>query len=224
MMPLGIVASQGLSYEDSSRILHLDVARPESWPGSGTLWKDLSGNQLDLTMNNLIVAAPNGVPAMTFNGAPGNCWAYRASDPRLDLTGPSTACAWINPTDNREGAIFNKGWGVGGWMWWYYANDIRDYIQGNTKSYFNGIPVQAWTHVAFTHDGTGVRCYINGTNVGSYVPAILPLNNNEPFALGQYGGVQYFYGYMNGLRLNSRALSAAEIASIFAAERAQYKV
>lgn len=45
--------------------LWLDATNPDSYPGTGTTWSDLSGNGYDFTLNNAaaFVAASGSVPA-----------------------------------------------------------------------------------------------------------------------------------------------------------------
>ena len=64
----------GSIYNTDSRvsdqlILHLDVANTKSYPGSGTVWKDLSGNNYDFTLSSSGVYNSTGVTHMAFQGS-----------------------------------------------------------------------------------------------------------------------------------------------------------
>jgi hypothetical protein len=81
----------------SGLVLALDAANPNSYPGSGTTWYDLSGNSNNNTLNNGITFVPNvnggvlsfdgtddfglgSIPSTIFSGAHSiGCWFYRRS-------------------------------------------------------------------------------------------------------------------------------------------------
>ena len=52
----------GIAYNSSivrdGLVLHLDAANPKSYPGSGTVWKDLSGLGNDGTINSTVSFEP----------------------------------------------------------------------------------------------------------------------------------------------------------------------
>ena len=52
-------------------ILALDAANPKSYPGSGTTWFDLSGNNYHFTVNSPAFSTAGGIPHFDFEGANG---------------------------------------------------------------------------------------------------------------------------------------------------------
>lgn len=48
--------------------LYLDAGNTRSYPGSGTFWYDLSGNNYDFTINASAYSTANGIPHMNFEG------------------------------------------------------------------------------------------------------------------------------------------------------------
>jgi hypothetical protein len=88
----------------------------------------------------------------------------------------------------------------------------------------NAVPVNQWTHVAGTYDGSSVRVYINGVmqNQASYNLGIFPGTNALGIGAAIGGGapgdaISLFKGKIDEISLYSRALSASEIQSIVAA-------
>jgi hypothetical protein len=88
-------------------VLYLDAANTRSYPGSGTVWSDLSrgGNNGALT---------NGT---TFNGANGGSIVFDGTDDYvnigtqdLGITRDFTISFWANITKNGAVEIFNKGY------------------------------------------------------------------------------------------------------------------
>ena len=71
--------------------LHLDAGAPESYPGSGTVWYDMSGNARNF---NIVAGAYNstGPQYMDFNGSYG--MAKNATDFSLDDTNGLTYVLW----------------------------------------------------------------------------------------------------------------------------------
>jgi hypothetical protein len=84
----------------------------------------------------------------------------------------------------------------------------------STKNY----QISAWTHTAFTFDGTNAMIYINGTLISSSVATYVPLNVNRPYC---YFGVQSFGPmnpngnmYIDDFRIYNRAVDASEMLTI----------
>jgi hypothetical protein len=80
-----------------------------------------------------------------------------------------------------------------------------------------------WHHVAGTFDGTTVRLYVDGKQVGNGTPAPLAIDYHLPggndLIIGNYLGPGFwgFKGVVDELSIYNRALSADEIQGIFAA-------
>ena len=74
------------------------------------------------------------------------------------------------------------------------------------------LPLNTWTHVAMTYDGSMLRLYINGADAGSRAATgtLVPASPPEP---GIVGGASAFAGTIDELRFYRRALSAAEISA-----------
>ena len=74
------------------------------------------------------------------------------------------------------------------------------------------LPVNAWTHLAATYDGTTMRLYVNGVQVASRPQTGNIATSTNPLQIGGdsiYG--QYWSGRIDEVRVYNRALSAAEI-------------
>src|SRR5439155_7658459 len=74
------------------------------------------------------------------------------------------------------------------------------------------LPVNAWTHLAGTFDGTTVRLYVNGVEVASQAQATSLVNTAETLQIGadKFAG-ENFAGRIDEVRIYNRALSPAEI-------------
>jgi hydrogenase maturation factor HypE len=80
-------------------------------------------------------------------------------------------------------------------------------ITGNTP-----LPVQAWTHLAATYDGSALRLYVNGVAVNSTPLSGAMVTSAGPLRIGGntiWG--DYFAGVIDEVRVYYRALTPAEI-------------
>lgn len=75
-----------------------------------------------------------------------------------------------------------------------------------------------WHHAALTHDGTTLRLYLDGVEVGSTaLSGVVDQNPSVAVAVGSQpagAGGQHFDGLIDDVRILQRALTAAEIATV----------
>src|SRR5262249_25047021 len=76
----------------------------------------------------------------------------------------------------------------------------------------SALPVNTWTHLAGTYDGTTLRLYVNGTLVASQAASGTITTSTGAVRLGGnavWG--EYFRGRIDDVRIFNRALSQAEV-------------
>ena len=74
------------------------------------------------------------------------------------------------------------------------------------------LPVNQWSHLAATYDGTTLRLYVNGVVAASTPFTGDMATSTDPLRIGGnsvYG--EYFVGVIDEVRIYYRALTAAEI-------------
>ncbi len=82
------------------------------------------------------------------------------------------------------------------------------------------VPLNTWTHVASTYDGSTLTVWINGKRAGSRAVTGRTCSNNHPLAIGAKnypakGLLEAFWdGQLDDIRIYRRALSATEIAGL----------
>jgi hypothetical protein len=178
---------------------------------------DSSGNGLKGTITGATRTTGKFGGALSFNG-PGNIINV-PDNAKLDLTGGMTLEAWVMPAvaggwqtlivkqrDRGMSYAMYSSTNVGAGGYVANASAERDVRVAQT------LPLNTWSHVATTYDGTTLRLFINGTQVGSLAVA-------GPIAVGtgalSMGGNavwgEWFRGRMDEVRVYSRALSATEI-------------
>ncbi|HEX5090526.1 MAG TPA: LamG-like jellyroll fold domain-containing protein [Nocardioides sp.] len=158
--------------------------------------------------------------ALSFNGS--SSVVRIADSASLDVTTGVTLSAWINPAANQSGwrTILQKQTDA------YFLNGSNStgalrpsgggtfgtgdsYVTGTTAS-----PVNAWTHIAFSYDGTTQRLFVNGTQVATKATTGAIQTTNNPLWIGgnqPYG--EYFNGLIDEVRVYNRALTPSEIQS-----------
>ena len=152
--PTGLVASYGFD------------------EGAGTTTRDLSGNNNNGTITGATWAGAANAKfgnALTFNGLNNFVTVPDASS--LDLTTGMTLEAWVRPTaavntwrtvvmkENPSNYAYGMYAGTGSGV--PSGNGV---IGGTDRDVRGaaGIPLNAWTHLAATYDGTAIRVFING--------------------------------------------------------------
>lgn len=187
--------------------------------GTGTTAGDSSGNGNTGTIANATWAAAGKYgKALSFNGT--NARVSIPSSASLNLTTGMTLEAWVNPSVSRaswgdiiwkadalyflEGTSTNGGRPAGG-----AKNASGTWTDAYGPS---ALPVNTWTHLAATYDGSFVRLYVNGIQVTATARTGNLLSSTQPLFIGGntlYG--YYFAGMIDDVRVYNRALTQTEI-------------
>jgi hypothetical protein len=228
----GDAASEGspvVSLDGCVLLLHMDEP---SWSGPGSV-KDSSGQGNDGTPMGSAEPTPNGKfgRAALFDG---NGWVDVPCSASLD--GPMTQLtysAWVYPTGLTDGTaspgIISKRQGYAEevaftlFLWTNNAAwvDLQAF-RSNTNAVFSN---NAWYHLVVVYDGSqatagaGETIYVNGV-VDSVHPAdpVLATNMQDVLIGNLPGGGNLFVGMIDEVALWTRALSAAEIQSLYLAD------
>ena len=183
---------------------------------SGTTVADASGqNNAGTALNTTWTAGRYG-RGLAFNGS--NSWVTVNDSASLNLVNGLTLEAWVSPT-------VSSGWRVImlkelDAIYELYASSSSGPVGGvNSGGYqevfsSTSLPTNTWSHVAATWDGTTLRLYVNGVQVGSRAVAGTLATTSNPLRIGadaKWG--EYFAGTIDEVRVYNRALSAAEIQS-----------
>ena len=215
-------------------VLCLDAADKNSYPGSGTTWSDLSGNNLTGTITNA-----------TFSTDKGGCIDFDGSGDYVNFGDVinqaysfSISC-WIN-ADNPTSPGWQSFCTKGMWDTWRFgfgsttgkihlavagADGWDEYYQ----SYFSPTVLSSntWYYVAavYNHTEDKIYHYINGQLDGSYDTLAGPnLTNDHGLYVGGSISGYMFNGKIATSRVYDRALSAKEISQNFNAQRSRFSV
>jgi|688.fasta_scaffold19857_5 hypothetical protein len=204
-----VVTSGLVLYEDASNIL--------SYPGTGTNWYDLSGNNNTGVLTN----GPtfNSLGYITFDGTDDT--VSISDNSTLNITTGISLEAIIYPTKStgtqnvicKSSSSQNNGYIYprtdNGWV------DSIFYL--NTTTGWNTLAttwpsLNNWHHTIATWDGSTMKIYINGQLSASLSVTGTITTNSNPLTIGNQPGYgEYYGGRINSNLVYNRALSATEV-------------
>ena len=182
--------------------------------GSGTTATDRTTNHNGSIAGATWTAGRYG-SALSFDGT--SSMVTISDSPSLDMANGLTLEAWIRPASS-----------TGGWRDVIYRGDDNYFLATNTTDVYGALtvsslgmvsadfvlPLNTWTHVAMSYDGSNIKIYANGvlTGIAPQTGNIAP--STSPLWLGGdplHG--QHFHGLIDEVRVYNRALTEAEIAT-----------
>jgi hypothetical protein len=191
------------------------------WPGDGNA-NDIRGGNNGTLQGGATFAVGEVGQAFSLNGS--SAYVSVPNSSSLDV-GQITADAWVNPVSVTGGApIVNKRdlGNVGGYTLEFNgggAINFYVYVSGawRVATSSGPLPLNTWTHVAGTYDGTTIRVYFNGVEVGNsaFAGVIQPVVGNLEIGRNIPSPWILFAGLIDEVEIFNRSLSQAEIQAIY---------
>jgi hypothetical protein len=208
-------------------VLSLDAADKNSYPGSGTNWRDLSGNNYSGSLtngptfsNNSIVfdGADDSVVTNltgTINDLTVECW-YRGTK----VTRNHLWDFGLNVNNTNLSCDFNDGYDL--WMYWEGGGTNR--VRYNIDGSFTDSTIKC---LVFTHTGSTNKVFLNGIELtiteSGGVQTFTNVNGTGTFNLADVFGLPYkFSGNIYNTKVYNRALSASEILQNYNAQKSRF--
>lgn len=152
--------------------LYLDASKSESYPGSGTVWTDLSGCGNHITLTNCSYSTAFGTGAIFFNGI--NSMGYRSTY-NMQPTSQFTAMAWVYVRGGYDGTFFTLGLtstnvnkAVGWCLHMFFDWDGTVGFSGSLTQPSVKIATTGWYHLCFVKQGLMGTFYLNGQAMGTH--------------------------------------------------------
>ena len=225
-------------------VLSLDASDKNSYPGSGTTWFDVSGAGYNSTLTNGPTFSTNNGGVIVFDGADdyvqipsNNYWNSNVFGTATNFT---IAC-WAKPDlyENWDTLISKIDLNVVGG--WYSANEgpaIWTDVSGFVAVFSSGVccnpggsilqifyptsNTQKWFNLCLTGDGTTLRFYVDGAEVGN----TLISNRTYPVTVSNVGPTlgwrQNWKGQMGNALFYTRGLTASEVLQNYNAMKSRF--
>jgi glucose/arabinose dehydrogenase/fibronectin type 3 domain-containing protein len=186
--------------------------------GSGSSAADSSGkgNVGSITEAAWTPAGRYG-SALSFDG--GNDWVTVPDSNSLDLTTGMTLEAWVRPSalGGWRTVVFKER--AGGQVYAMSADQagglpVGQVFIGSERNAIgtSSVPLNAWTHLATTYDGSFLRLYVNGTLATSTAVTGAMAASTGVLRLGGNGvWGEWFAGLIDEVRVYDRALTGSEV-------------
>jgi len=202
-------------------VLYLDAGDPDSYPGSGTSWLDISQSRYVASMRNL--SSSNWV---LVDG-------LRAFETNDTSNQGFTVSNFSRPGNQRTYSIWIKSKSFSlGWQTWIDDGNERILFGTDTNTirvypdltFSAGLQTNTWYNLTYTLSGTTATVYVNGSAIGSgtYSSALLT-GAGDMYLLGDTGG-ETTSCYCTSVFIYNRTLSATEIQQNFNAQRGRYGI
>lgn len=222
----------GISYNPSivrtGLVMYLDAANGKSYPGSGTLWSDLTGNGYAGTLINSPAFSTSNNGVMNFTGV----------NDYVDLGNPFeastnfTIVVWVKNSSSGQGGMFTKGavndsteWGLS----FGFSNPLlivarcRGTSQALSASW---VPYTTGYHqISYSVTGSNSsRLFVDGVQVASNTLSVSPAATTGNLQIAFHGTSYYFNDSIATVLYYNRALSAQEVNRNFRALRGRFGV
>jgi hypothetical protein len=184
-------------------VLCLDATNAKSYPGTGTIWTDLSrsGNNGILTNNPTFNSSNGG--SIVFDGS--NDYVSSAN---ITTTNQISVEAWVyaNSISSYNGIVTQYSTGnpsTSSWILETFGSNAYFFIANGSNLYFGLVPFSTgvWVHLVGVYNGNLITIYKNGV-IGTSTSISTTINTSERKvnigALYSSGGVEGGDGLWNG--------------------------
>jgi hypothetical protein len=207
-------------------VLALDSADKNSYAGSGTTWRDLSGNDYTTTLTNTPTFSNTNQGILTFARASSQYAETAASFPSLSNW---TIESWVKfttvPSANTTVSAIITNVYNGSNINFCFTTDVDGTAnKGMYVAFFNGAwrfaPFHApsagvWYHYVGTYDAATIRMYVNGSSYSSTSYAGVSSSGGTVRIARRWDADTSVGNFINGaiptVKIYNRALTAAEV-------------
>ncbi len=229
-------------------LLHLDAADIKSYPRTGILWYDRSGNRNNGTLTN----------GPAFNSGNGGSVVFDGTDDYVNI--PYTSILTPTSQISFEATAYLTNWDVSTDYRILSKTQSGGYNIGLnepsfiTNGYLGGLVFaggsyrivriprssvsSGWHHLAFTFDGRYFKMYLDGINVNSYdigSTTTISYSSNNSLLIGAevgsgstpdgiYPNGSYLNGRVASVKIYNRALSQQEVIQNYNATKSRFNL
>jgi hypothetical protein len=192
-------------------ILNLDASNSASYPGSGTSWNDISGNNNNALLNGAVFSKVSGVSYFTCGT---NCISAN-----ITKSASMTFSVWAKSSNFAASTmLFNSGANAVGPDLLFYSYSIFWNVYDGTASPFTFLPsptISNWHNYTVVNDAaSNAKLYIDGV----FKASALYRSNTATTTLsigGGGGNSNKWVGEIANFQAYNRVLAASEVAQNF---------
>lgn len=155
------------------------------------------------------------------------------NDPSLDIRGPISIALWIRPgADDPEGkgmetAPMAKALSGTGWSWqvrygWASPEPYMAFTFNTSPRAWayvgRNLERDEWFHIACSHDGTTLKCYLNGEETDSTPMGTINGQASTPLLIGSDGWGSDWIGAIDEVRLYDHGITEGELLAAMATD------
>jgi hypothetical protein len=209
-------------------VLSVDASNASSYPGSGTVWTDLSGEGNNGTLNNGVGYSSLNGGQLTFDGT-NDSVSFGNS---LTLQGTTLSVnVWFKGTQqgtNYNGIVVKQNlFGI-----YMFQSKLQLYDFGNNLTRDTGVNISdnVWRHITVTYSDmvgiptNNVNVYINGSLVLTTTAGVQ--NATTVGLLAGFGNSadQFIFGSIGEIRMYSTVLTPTKVLNDFNSTRTRYGI
>ena len=225
-------ASAGPDIITDGLVLCLDAGNRDSYPGSGTVWRDLAGRGLNGTLTNGPTFNSSNGGSIVFDGTNDYCvggntsfvnnfyslaiWFKNTGVSSTNDAGGGFLFAQSNNFDH--GVVMANSW----------ANQrltLSSNINNALVTPDNSVPNNIIHYGVGVYDGSTQKIYLNGNLIAQRNFSTAPVLVSPAFQIGRwgYGGYERYYnGIIYSVALYNRALTQQEVLQNYNATKGRF--
>ena len=232
--------ARGPKIVTSGLLLALDAADKNSYAGSGTAWRDLSGNSNNGTLTNGPTFSAGNQGSIVFDGTNDYVDTVNTGTTFQFANVTFTVSLWIKTTSSTGGVIISKG-ATASTAGWLFQFDSSGTVSGTTKG-SDGTNTYNRTSTATVNNNIWrniVSVYTtNTTTLGSnttsiYIDGVLSngtgtlggavyATTTDTIQIGRRPTGAYWSGSVSNIQIYNRALSATEVLQNYNATKSRF--
>jgi hypothetical protein len=230
----------GTNIITSNLQFYFDAANGKSYPGTGSVWYDLSGNGRHGTLINSPTYNSGNNGNFDFNGTSqyvqlGATYALSGATglsifawQRKDSASTGvTKCIVSSENNAVNGGIVFQNHSSG-------PNAIQCALDSDNSGSYSGAELlystqqslETWDYVGLVYNAGGMKCYVNGVEDGSLTGLSSTLTINKTWFIGYRGiggaSAAYYDGKISVVQIYSVPLTASEVLQNYNATKGRY--
>lgn len=216
-------------------VLCLDAANPSSYPGTGSVWNDLSGNNNSGTLANEPTFSSENKGSIVFDGA--NDYINAVTATSLGINSVSTGFTisiWFKTSGGLEYYLFDNYNGSNDISLRVDAGVLEVYMVATTGA-INAVQFgpgpgynnNVWHNFTITWNGSNLLAvYANGINIGNNTTTLSgSFESNAAFRIGSRPvSPGFFAGNIAQVSVYNRPLSPSDIRQNYNATKGRYSL